>query len=77
MEDDGCGGRIVHQVSKFVSDVAVVHIERSAASQVGADHALEVFRAVIERQGDMVLARFMAGQSLALSDTSQALTSEV
>jgi hypothetical protein len=54
---DRPGPGVVEQVGEFIAGVAVVDVERRHPGLVGAEHALQVLRAVVEVEGEMVVGR--------------------
>ncbi len=64
--DEPLGSGVVEQVHEFFFDVPVVHVERRHPGLVGAQHALEVFVAVVQVQTEMVLPRLPSRQLGAL-----------
>ncbi len=62
LDDDRPRLGVVEQVAKLVGDVAVVDVERGDAGLPAADHHLEVLDAVEQIDGEVVLARLVAGE---------------
>ena len=71
------GPGVVEQVAQLLADVAVVDVERGDPGPEGAQHPLQVLVAVVEGQGDVVLARLVAGELGALAVQAQAPAVEV
>ena len=65
------------EVAQLLLDVAVVDVERGHPGQVGADHALDVFVAVVEVEPQVVLGRLVAGEALAPAVRAEALGVQV
>ena len=57
VQDHGARPGVVEQVLQLLADVAVVDVERGDAGPVPAQHALQVLVAVVEGEGEEVLAR--------------------
>ena len=53
-------------VAQLFLDVAIAGVERSHPSAVAADHRLEILVAVAQVDGEVVLARFVPGERVAL-----------
>ena len=60
--DDGLRSDLVEQCSNLVGVVVVIDVEWDCASAVGADHRLEVLRAIREHNCDRTLAAFPASE---------------
>src|SRR5262249_49561440 len=70
--DDAARVRVAEQVAQLLFDVSVVDVERRDARLVGADHRFEVFVAVIEVEGDVILPRLPRLQLGALAMATEA-----
>ena len=65
--------RVGQQVVQFLGDVAVVDVERCHPCLERAEHGLQVLVAVVQIDGQMVLAALVAPQLRALCLAPQSL----
>jgi hypothetical protein len=54
--DHRARARVLEQVDELLVDVAVVHVHGHAARLERAEHAFEIFVAVVEIERDVILA---------------------
>ena len=66
--DDRLRAGVGEQVEQLLGDVAVVHVERCDPRLERAEHRLEVLVAVVEVDGEVVLARLVPGELSTLDD---------
>ncbi len=62
VHDDRRRPGVVEQVAQLLGDVAVVDVERGDAGLQAAEHRLEVLVAVVQVDGEVVLAGLVAGK---------------
>ena len=56
MVDHAPGSAVVQEVAELLGHIAVVHVERGDAGSVRAEHPLDVLVAVVQVEGEVVLA---------------------
>ena len=75
---DHCFGICIgEQIAQFFFYVAVVHVERCCSSLIATEHSLDVLVTVVHIEGNVVLARLVALELIALSVAAKALCMQI